>query len=178
MDREEPGQVALATLAHVGRRHPSSTPAGATGGSPRRRWRDRAAWLWVVSAVLVSACAPGGGATVPPSAAVPIGSLGEVTGAWDGLLRGLSARPSADEDFVEMVIREDATYAARSVRTVGVLQGRGTLELKDGVLLLRGERGATGTLRLLSAGGRRILEAETTLPDGRRVTARLSPKRQ
>jgi hypothetical protein len=143
----------------------------------RRCWRTRAAWLLLAGAGLLSACASGSAVPAEPSTQVAIGSLGEVTGRWDGLLSGLSPRPYADEDFVEVVIKDDSTYEAKSVRTIGVLQGRGTLELKGGVLLLSGERGAKGTARLLSGNGRRLLEVETILPDGRRVTARLSPKR-
>jgi hypothetical protein len=144
----------------------------------RGRWHNRAGWPWLAVAVLLSACASGGGGTAAePSAPVPIADLKEVTGKWDGLLSGLSSRPSVDQDFVEVVIKEDSTYEAKSFRTIGVLQGRGTLELKGGVLLLHGERGATGTARLLSGDGRRQLEVEATLTDGRRVTARLAPKR-
>jgi hypothetical protein len=146
----------------------------------QRFWRKGAGWLWLAGAVLISACASGGAgtaATAEPSTPVAIGSLKEVTGRWDGLLSGLSARPSTDQDFVEVVINDDSTYEAKSFRTIGVLQGRGTLELKGGVLWLKGERGATGTARLLSGDGRRQLQVETTLADGRRVTARLSPKR-
>jgi hypothetical protein len=144
----------------------------------RARRCNRGVWVWLAGAVLLSACASGGRSTAAePSTPMAIASLKEVTGTWDGLLSGLSTRPSVDQDFVEVVIKEDSTYDAKSFRTVGVLQGRGTLELKDGVLLLRGERGATGTVRLLSDEGRRQLVVETTLADGRRVTARLTPKR-
>ena len=142
------------------------------------RWRNTARWLWLVGVMFLSACASGGGAPAPaPKAPVAIADLKEVTGRWDGLLSGLSTRPSIDEDFVELVIRDDSTYEAKSYRTVGVLQGRGKLEVKGGVLLLHGDRGAKGTARMLSGDGRRELELETTLPDGRHVTARLTPKR-
>jgi hypothetical protein len=108
---------------------------------------------------------------------VPITELQSVVGRWDGLLSGLSARPSTDEDLIDVVIRDDATYEAKAFRTIGVFQGRGTVEIRDGALVLRSERGATGSGELFAVDGRRVLEVHATAADGRRVTARLTPKR-
>ena len=138
-------------------------------------WSRVTRWRLVVVALMMAACAStqGGGGT---RTRVPITELKSVAGRWDGLLSGLSARPSSDQDFVEVLIRTDGTYEATAFRTVGVLRGRGTLEVKDGNLVLRGAGGASGTGQLFSIDGRRVLEIDTTSADGRRVTARLSPK--
>ena len=143
-----------------------------------RGWRaDAGRWWWLGAALFVlAACATqegGGGGT---RTRVPVTDLKTVVGRWDGLLSGLSTRPSRDEDLVDVVIREDATYEAKAFRTIGALQGRGTIELQNGALMLRGQGGSTGTAELFAIGGRRELEVHTTMADGRRVTARLSPR--
>jgi hypothetical protein len=125
--------------------------------------------------VMLGGCASGGGGGTRTR--IPITELQTVVGRWDGLLSGLSSRPSIDEDLIDVVIREDATYEAKAFRTIGVFQGRGTLELRNGALVLKSERGATGTGQLFAVNGRRVLEVEATAADGRRVTASLSPKR-
>jgi hypothetical protein len=132
-------------------------------------------WRLALLALLLTACASsgGGGATRDR---LPVTELASVVGRWEGLISGLSSRPSVDQDFVEVVIKADATYEARAVRTVGVLRGRGTVQVRDGSLALRSESGATGTAQLFSVGGRLQLEIDATSSDGRRVSARLSPK--
>ena len=139
-------------------------------GGTTRQWVSLA-----LLAMILAGCASGeGGGT---RTRVPITELKSVVGRWDGLLSGLSSRPSADEDLVDVVIKDDATYEAKAFRTVGVFQGRGTIEVKDGTLLLRGQQGATGTAQLFAVDGRQVLEIDATTSDGRRVSARLSPKR-
>jgi hypothetical protein len=143
------------------------------------RLGDGIGW-WVGAALLaliLAGCASGGAAGTGTRTRVPITELQSVVGRWDGLLSGLSSRPSSDEDLIDVVIRDDATYEARAFRAIGVFQGRGTVEVRDGALLLRSERGATGTAELFAVDGRRVLEVHATAGDGRRVTARLTPKR-
>lgn len=124
-------------------------------------------------ALALAACASGGSGE--SRTVVPITDLGSVAGRWDGLLSG-PWTPREQEDFVEVMIGADGTYQGRSVRTIGVLQGRGSVEVRDGALLFKGSRG-TGTGRLFAVGGRRVLEIELTTPEGRAASARLSPKR-
>jgi hypothetical protein len=132
-------------------------------------------WGLILVALMLAACATterGGGTRTRE----PITDLKGVVGRWDGLLSGLSTRPAVDQDFVEVLIRGDGTYEAKAFRTVGVFQGRGTVEAKDGSLVIRGERGTTGVGQLFSVDGRRELQIDTTSADGRHVSARLSPK--
>jgi hypothetical protein len=134
---------------------------------------------WVGAALLMltlGGCASGDGGRAARTR-VPITEIKSVVGQWDGLLSGLSSRPSADEDLVDVVIRDDATYEAKAFRTVGVFQGRGTIEIKDGSLVLRGQQGSLGSGQLFTVNGQRVLEIDATSADGRRVSARLSPKR-
>ena len=142
-----------------------------------RGWQRRMArWWWLGMALAVAACASEGGGGSARSR-VPVTDLKTVVGEWDGLLSGLSTIPSRDQDLVDVTIREDGTYEAKAVRSVGVFQGRGTIELRDGTLVFRGQSGASGTGQLFATDGRRILEIEASTADGRRVTARLSPIR-
>lgn len=141
----------------------------------RGRQGRMARWWWLMVAVAVGACASEGGGSA--RSRVPVTEIKTVVGQWDGLLSGLSTRPSSDEDLVDVTIRDDSTYEAKAVRSVGVFQGRGTIELRDGALVFRGQTGATGTGQLFATDGSRLLEIEATTADGRRVTARLSPRR-
>jgi hypothetical protein len=131
-------------------------------------------WLLVLVFALAGCASSGGGGGTRDR--MPITDLKSVVGRWEGLLAGLSSRPSVEQDFVEVVIRADGTYEAKAARTVGVLRGRGTVEVRDGNLVLRSDAGATGTAQLFSAEGRLLLEVDATSADGRRVSARLSPK--
>ena len=142
----------------------------------RARRGDRMRWFvtWGLLALAASGCASG-----EPTRArtrVPITELTSVVGRWEGLLTGLSPRPSMDEDLIDVVIRADGTYEAKAYRTIGVFQGRGTVEIRDGSLILRGQQGATGTGQLFPADATRELAHPAPAAHGRRVTARLSPR--
>lgn len=132
-------------------------------------------WLWIVAVLALAACASsegGGGARTR----VPVTEVKSVVGRWDGLVSGLSSRPSIDQDLLDVVIKPDATYEAKAFRTIGAFRERGAIELKDGNLIFRAPGGETATGQLFAVNGRRVLDIETTASDGRRVTARLSPR--
>src|SRR5262245_14233299 len=135
----------------------------------------RTRWLWMVAVVALVACAsPGGGGGTRTR--VPVTDLQSIVGRWDGLVSGLSSVPSIDQDLLDIVIKPDATYEARAVRTVGAFQERGTVELKDGSAIFRSPDGETAVGQLFDVDGRRVLEIDTVASGGRRVTARLFPK--
>jgi hypothetical protein len=121
---------------------------------------------------LLTACA-----TAPPGAAgwtpVPITSFGTVAGVWEGVLDRDQGRR---DDWMEVQIREDGRYLVTSYRTIGVLKGEGTLQLKDGSLAFQGERGS-GTLALLTRGAARRLELRHTSRQGATFSTYLTPKR-
>lgn len=141
----------------------------------RSRQEGLTRWLWMVAVLALAACASsqGGGGT---RAKVPITEVKSVVGRWDGLISGLSSMPSVDQDLLDIVIKADATYEAKAFRTVGAFRERGTIELKDGNLVFRAPGGETATGQLFAVNGRRVLDIDTTASDGRRVTARLSPR--
>jgi hypothetical protein len=138
----------------------------------RRQERSRAApWLSGV-ALLLSACASvGGGEGL--GTAVPIAEISSVAGRWDGLMRWSSGR--RDEDFIEMTLNPDGSYRATTARVIGVVDAQGRMELRDGRLLLRGER-SSGTATLYARDGRRTLVVVMTTMGGEQLSARLTPK--
>ena len=110
-----------------------------------------------------------------PSTAVGIADFRTVAGEWAGLLYGL-ASPQRETDWVTMTIGEDGSYKFESYREIGVFQGSGTLRLSGGPLFLEGTRGGRATFTLYADDGRRLLRADAVAPDGRRLTADLTPK--
>jgi hypothetical protein len=133
------------------------------------RLRPYAPLVLVLVATVLAACATGG---VAP---VPITDFKMVAGKWEGLVSGLSAKRD-DGDWAEMTISPDGTYDFGIYRTIGVFGGRGTFTLSDGKLQMRGDRGSA-TYALYQGGGKRVLQAQATLSDGRPLTAKLTPEK-
>jgi len=125
---------------------------------------------FILLATMLASCAgmgPGGGLT-----AVPITDFKMVAGKWGGLVTGISAQ---QDDWVDVIITPDGKYDFGIYRTVGVFGGAGTFTLSDGKLLARGARGSA-SYTLHEGGGRRVLQVQGALADGRTVSARLTPK--
>jgi len=138
------------------------------------RLRPYAPLVLVLVATVLAACATGGGPT-DGLAPVPITDFKMVAGKWEGLVSGLSAKRD-DGDWAEMTISPDGTYDFGIYRTIGVFGGRGTFTLSDGKLQMRGDRGSA-TYALYQGGGKRVLQAQATLSDGRPLTAKLTPEK-
>jgi hypothetical protein len=134
------------------------------------QWR-RAAWVGL--AVVLTACATGGAAR-GLGAPMAITDVTMVTGRWEGLMSPETGRER--DDFIEVTLAGNRTYEAKTTRTVGVIDARGTYELRDGKLLFQGER-STGTGTLWEKDGRRVLSVAVTTKEGLRYSARLQPTR-
>ena len=126
--------------------------------------------LLAVIAIMLGACA-GMGAT-DALTPVPITDFKMVAGKWGGLVTGISAQ---HDDWVDVTIASDGKYDFGIYRTVGIFGGSGTFTLSDGKLQSRGDRGGA-TYTLFQSGTKRVLQVQGALSDGRKVTARLSPK--
>ena len=111
-----------------------------------------------------------------PSKADGIADFKTVAGVWEGILQGL-ASPREEGDWVMMRIGADGSYEFASFREIGVFQGRGTLQLREGQLFLEGQRSGRATLTLYADNGRRLLRVDGVGPDGERLTADLTQKR-
>jgi hypothetical protein len=105
---------------------------------------------------------------------VAVTDLKSVAGRWVGLM---DVPGNSNEDqYLEVTVREDGTYRAKSARTIGVMDAQGTIAVSDGRLLLRGERGSRGTATLFSKEGGSTLMVDMTAPNQSRTTARLRPQ--
>jgi hypothetical protein len=138
--------------------------------------RHHGMWLrraWGALALVLTACAAGGG---PTSAGTPvtITDVKMVAGRWEGLMSPETGLER--EDFIEVTLGENRTYEAKTARQVGVMDARGTYEIRDGKLVLHGQR-STGSGTLWEKDGRRVLTVAVTTNEGLRYSARLSPKR-
>lgn len=93
---------------------------------------------------------------------VPVTEVKSVAGHWAGTLaRDTSSR----EDWVQVHIEPDGTYDFTSARQIGVLSGKGKLEVKEGKLVGEGPRG-TSVYTLYDRGGRQVLIVDVRLHDG------------
>ena len=137
---------------------------------PRRQWRHME---YVGLAVVLAACATGGAAS-SLGTPVTITDVTMVAGRWAGLMTPETGRER--DDFIEVILGENRTYEAKSSRTIGVMDARGSYQLSDGKLLLQGQR-STGTASLWEKDGARVLTVAVTTTDGLRYSARLTPKR-
>jgi hypothetical protein len=134
------------------------------------RRSGRASLVVLVAGVVAALAGCAGTTGSPTETLVPIQSVETVAGKWTGLLaRGSSRR----EDFVELTIGKDASYRFATSRTIGVLQGSGTLTLKDGQLVSASEHGSA-TYRLYDRGGKPILKVNAVEARGVRYSAELS----
>jgi hypothetical protein len=132
--------------------------------------------MGVVLLLGLGACASGGGAPsgVAPGSPVAVTVVKAVAGRWVGLMD----LPGNQEDqYLVVTVQEDGRYEAKAARTIGILDARGTIEVRDGGLLLQGARGSHGTARLFSRDGRPTLMMEMVTPNQERTTARLRPER-
>ena len=75
----------------------------------------------------------------------------------------------------DLAISDDATYEAKAVRPSACSRG-GAPGLRDGTSSCGGSKAQRRTGQLFAVDGRRVLEIDATAADGRRVSARLSPK--
>ena len=101
---------------------------------------------------------------------VPVPDFAIVAGKWTGLVRQGN---STLDDWVELTIQDDGTYASSSAHTVGAFKERGVLRLDTGTLRSSSPNGSA-TYRLYYQGGARILVADYISKDGVPYSAELT----
>jgi hypothetical protein len=131
--------------------------------------------LRVVTLLLLLAHAGCASATRDGAGGTPIRvtDLGSVAGRW----AGISDLPGHrnDEQYIEVTLRDDGTYEAKSARTIGFMDSRGRVQVSDGRLLIEGANGARGTATLYGGDGQRTLVVQMVAAKGGNMTARLRP---
>jgi hypothetical protein len=135
--------------------------------------RETARLVALVAVVIagLAGCAAMSPTGPPPETVVPITSFDVVRGKWAGIVARSPA--SRREDLIELTIDGDGAYRFTSARTIGVLQGGGTLMLKDGALSSASEQGSAN-YRLVDRGGKYVLKVEAVDRDGLRYSAELT----
>jgi len=118
------------------------------------KWRRAvpiAALFMAVVAGALHGCASGT-VTIQP---VAITDFRMVAGRWAGPLTA-EGRPRQDDDWVDLTIAGDGAYAFAVDRKVGPFVGKGQFVLKDGKLMMDGERGRAAFTLIQADGGRRL----------------------
>lgn len=104
---------------------------------------------------------------------VHVSEVKSVAGTWKGVVYESSSEP----DYITLTIQEDGSYEIVSRQTIGASRGKGQIVIREGRLILQGQKGrGVGTL-LSSADGNRIMRIEATLSDNSTLTAELGPSR-
>lgn len=114
-----------------------------------------------------------GCATFGPLTPVHVSELKSVAGTWKGVVYESGSEP----DSITLTIQEDGSYEVVSRQPIGTSRGKGQIEIREGRLILQGQKGR-GVGTLLSRGnGDRVMRIEATLSDNRILTAELGPSR-
>jgi hypothetical protein len=115
---------------------------------------------------------------------VAITDLKALAGKWEGLGQGPwagSILGGHSADWVELTIRDDGSYEARSYREIGVYRSAGTLTLSDNVVRWKSDR-ANGVMYLAAdQRGTRVLKLQGQLAGtagSAALTAELRPAGQ
>jgi hypothetical protein len=127
-----------------------------------REQSSRLAVVLVVVSAVVWGCAGGR----PPGQAdtqIPI------AGKWAGLVDRVPSR----EDWIELLINDDSSFQFTGSRTIGMLQGKGKLTLREGQGFSESDRGRA-IYRLYDRGGKRVLRVEVVETNGLRYAADLT----
>ncbi|HEY7204437.1 MAG TPA: hypothetical protein VIA61_09085 [Methylomirabilota bacterium] len=105
---------------------------------------------------------------------VAVSDLKTVTGSWEGVVYPNS---ELDPFRVTLTIRDDGTYDVVSVsrQILGTSRGQGTVELRDGRLIMQGERGRGVGRVLKDRAGNLTMVVDATLSDNSTLSVQLSP---
>jgi hypothetical protein len=132
--------------------------------------------LWTVLTVTVVvgvAVSLVGCASLGPVTPVTVSDVKSVAGTWKGMVYQSGVAP----DYVTMTIREDGSYDVASAQTTGTSRGKGKIVIRDGRLIIEGEKGhGVGTL-LRNPGGDLVMNVDAVLSDNSTLTAKLWPSR-
>jgi len=134
---------------------------------------SRSLWTAFTATVVGFTALLVGCASLGPLTPVPVSEVKSVAGAWKGVVYESSSEP----DYITLTIQEDGSYEVVSRKMLGASRGKGQIVIRDGRLILQGQKGrGVGTL-LSSADGARVMRIEATLSDNSILTAELGPSR-
>jgi hypothetical protein len=129
----------------------------------------------VLTALLVGFAATLAGCTTAGNS-VAVSDIKTVTGSWQGIVY-----PSSELDpyRVTLTIREDGTYDVVSAprQSLGTSRGKGTVEIRDGRLIMEGTRGRGVGRVLKDRDGNLTMIVDATLSDNSTLSVQLSPSK-
>lgn len=110
-----------------------------------------------------------GCARLGPVTAVAVPDIKSVSGTW----RGIVYLPGSERNDITVTIRDDGSYDAVSVKNIGVSRGKGHIVIRDGSLIIEGQRGrGTGSV-LRNSAGDVVMKVQMTLSDNSTLSAEL-----
>ena len=135
-----------------------------TATSPRLVCRILAVTVMVELWASLAGCA-----SLGPVKSVAVSDVKSVSGTWKGIVY----LPGNERNDVTVTIRDDGSYEALSVKQLGVSRGKGHILIRDGRLIIEGERGrGIGTV-LRNSAGDVVMKVEMTLFDNSYLSAEL-----
>ena len=111
--------------------------------------------------------------SVGPFTPVAVSDVKSVAGTWEGAVYQSGIEP----DRITLTIREDGSYDVASRQTYGTSRGKGRIVIREGRLILEGEKGRGVATLSSNSSGDQVMNIEATLSDNSLLTAKLSPTR-
>jgi hypothetical protein len=125
--------------------------------------------VWTLIGLLaITGCATRDASTPAVGTPVAVTAVADVAGRWAGL--GDFPGHRGQDQYIDVTLYGDGRYQANAARTIGLMDAQGSVQLMDGRLQVRGDRGARGTATLLARNGERTLQIEMMASNGGRMT--------
>jgi hypothetical protein len=135
-----------------------------TPSSRRLDWRVLAVIVIVGLSVSLAGCAG-----IGPVKLLAVSDIRSVSGTWEGTVY----LPGSERDDVTLTIRDDGSYDVVSKTNLGVTSGKGHIVIRDGRLVIEGERGRGAGRVVRNPGGDVLMKVEMTLSDNSNLSAEL-----
>jgi hypothetical protein len=111
-----------------------------------------------------------GCANLSPVTPVAVSDAKSVSGTWEGIVY----LTGSERNDVTLTIRDDGTYDVVSKTNLGSSRGIGQIMIRDGRLVLVGERGLRGIATVLrNSAGDLVMKIDATLSDNSNLSAEL-----
>jgi hypothetical protein len=130
-------------------------------------------WILAVTVSVGLSVSLAGCVSLGPVTSVAVSDVKAVSGTWKGIVY----LPGSERNDVTVTIRHDGSYDAVSVKPLGVSRGKGHIVIRDGRLIIEGEKGrGTGTV-LRNSAGDVVMKVQMTLSDNSNLSAELARAR-
>jgi hypothetical protein len=126
-----------------------------------------------ISVIIGSWVSLAGCASLGPVKSVAVSDVKSVSGTWKGIVY----LPGSERNDVTVMIRDDGSYDVASVKQLGVSRGKGHILIRDGGLVIQGERGRGMGTVLRNSAGDVLMKVQLTLSDNSTLSAELGQAR-